>query len=172
MSAIKNYFEFFGIKEKFDIDLGQLRRDFIANSKKFHPDFHTESTSEEQEAILELSTINNEAWKILSDLQRRIAHLLDLHDQIPEEGKAQVPQEFLMDMMEINEALMELEMEGNVEKKQNLIHSIEQLEVSLHEDGRAAMKRWDEDDDLTALQEVRDYYLKLKYIDRIKQRIK
>ena len=171
MSSIKNYFEFFGIKEKFDVDMESLRKDFIANSKKFHPDFHTLASDEEQDRILELSTLNNEAWKILSDLQHRIAHLLQLKDQLPEEGKAQVPQEFLMEMMEINEALMELEMEENDERKQQVIKSMEELEQALHAEGQAAMNQWDEMQVESALAAVRDYHLKLKYIRRIKERL-
>ncbi len=172
MSSIKNYFEFFGIQEKFDVDLEALRKDFLANSKKFHPDFHTMASEEDQDKILELSSINNEAWKILSDLQHRIAHLLQLKDQLPEEGKAQVPQEFLMEMMDINEALMEIEMEDDTDRRKQIISDLEELEQSLNQEGQEAMAQWDEEQAESALTSVRDYYLKLKYIRRIKDRFK
>ena len=172
MSSIKNYFEFFGLEERFDIDLDELRKNFISKSKEFHPDFHTDASEEEQERILEISTVNNEGWKILSDLQHRIAHILQLKEAMPEEGKAQVPQDFLMEMMEINEALMELEFEENASDKNKILTQLEELENALHKEGKAAMDQWDKDQVETGLSSVRDYYLKLKYINRIKERLK
>jgi len=172
VSSIENYFKFFGIKERFDIDLGALRKDFIANSKKFHPDFHAGASEEEQDKILELSTLNNEAWKVLSDVQHRIAHILQIKDQMPEEGKAQVPQEFLMEMMDINEALMELEFDEDPDNKTKVIQAVDALEHMLNEEGQKAMSEWDNEQAENALTSVRDYYLKLKYIRRIKERIK
>ena len=172
MSDIKNYFEFFGLKEQFDLNVEELRKSFIANSKKFHPDFHTHASDEDQEKVLELATINNEAWKVLSDLQHRISHILKLNDEMPEEGKAEVSQDFLMEMMDINEALMDLEFEEDDLKKQALLKSLQELEDSIHAEGESAMKIWDESNDPSSLAAVRDYYLKLKYIRRIQEQIR
>ena len=59
--------------------------------------------------ILELSTLNNEAYKTLSDFDKRMKYILEIKAVLDEEGKNQIPQDFLMEMMDINEQLMELE---------------------------------------------------------------
>lgn len=166
-----NYFNFFGIEESFDIDLSSLRSKYILNSKKYHPDFHTLKSEQEQEQILEMSTLNNEAWKTLSDPVKRIDHLLSIHNIMPEEGKAQVPQEFLMDMMEINESLMELEFEKDQNSLNSVMQKIESIVKELEKEGHTSMSLWNIDKKPEDLERVKDYYLKLKYINRIRERL-
>ena len=54
-----NYFEFFGIEPAFLVDEAGLRKQFLANSQAFHPDFHTLKTDAEQQEALRLSSLNN-----------------------------------------------------------------------------------------------------------------
>ncbi len=167
-----NYFQFFNLPVQFNIDKKALRAQYIANSKLYHPDFHTLSSDIEQDKVLGKSTTNNEGWKTLSDPQKRTAHVLELNDALPEEGQAKVPQEFLMDMMDINEALMELEFDPDPAIKEKVNQSIQELEDGLNKEGQAAMDAWDEDQEEGFLTVVRDYYLKMKYLSRLKEKIK
>ena len=166
-----NYFDFFEINEAFSIDEGALRKSFILNSRKYHPDFHTLSDEASQEQVLELSTINNDGYNVLKDRFKRMQHLLTIKNKMPEEGQAQVPQEFLMEMMDINEALMELEFDASVAAKEKVLTDIADLEKTLHQEGQNAMDAWDEDHEDSFLDLIVDYYLKMKYIIRIKERI-
>lgn len=166
-----DYFTFFEIDTAFEIDLKALRLKYISNSKLYHPDFHTSASEADQDKVLEQSTINNEGWKILSDRQKRIAHVLEINDALPEEGQAKVPQEFLMEMMDINEALMELQFDPDPAIKENVQKSIQELTEQLESEGQAAMTAWDEDHETGFLIVVRDYYLKMKYLGRIKEKI-
>jgi len=93
-------FEFYNIPITFIPDEAALRKTFYANSKKYHPDFYTLASQEEQEKALELSTLNNEAFKILSDQDRRMKYILELKGVMGEEGQNNIPQDFLMEMME------------------------------------------------------------------------
>ena len=127
------------------------------------PYFHTLSDDTNQEEVLELSTINNDGYNILKDRFRRMQHLLSLKGKMPEEGQAKVPQEFLMEMMDINEALMELEFDGSPEAKEKVLTQIAQLENDLHLEGQSAMDAWDEDHEDTFLDLIVDYYLKMKF---------
>ena len=58
-----NYFEFYELEPQFFIDENLLKKKFYDLSKKFHPDFHANKSEEEQDKILELSTINNQAFE-------------------------------------------------------------------------------------------------------------
>ncbi|NUO01667.1 MAG: hypothetical protein HUU01_13755, partial [Saprospiraceae bacterium] len=130
-----NYFEFFGLPVSIELDEASLKRRFYENSKKFHPDFFTLESPEKQAEILELSTFNNEAWRTLSDFDSRLKYLLELKGLFGEEGTNVLPQEFLMDMMDINEAAMELEFDfdpaGYAILLQQLSEQEQQLQAEL-----------------------------------------
>ena len=72
-----NYFEFYNIPVSFKVDNAALKAIFYSNSKKYHPDFFTLENDEKQAEILELSTLNNEAYKTLKDFDKRMKYILD-----------------------------------------------------------------------------------------------
>src|ERR1700749_2915950 len=104
-----NYFDFYAIPETFNPDKTALKKTFYELSKKYHPDFHANEDEAKQQEILELSTINNKAWQTLSDPNKRLEYILKTHDLLQEGAKPQLPGDFLMEMMDINERLMEIE---------------------------------------------------------------
>ena len=73
-----NFFEFYEIPISFKVDEDALRTIFYSNSKKYHPDFYTLESDEKQAEILELSTLNNEAYKTLTDFDKRMKYILKL----------------------------------------------------------------------------------------------
>ncbi len=162
-----NYFEFFGLPESLHLDEAALKRRFYENSKKFHPDFFTLESPEKQAAILELSTLNNEAWRILSNFDSRLKYLLEIKGQLGEEGTNAIPQEFLMDMMDINEEAMELEFDFDPERFAALSHQLAKLEGDLQAElTRTLVPESAEADQFAAM---KDYHLKKKYLLRIKE---
>ncbi len=170
-----NYFEFYGIPLSFRPDEAQLRRIYYQNSKKYHPDFHTQSSAETQEEAMRLSALNNEAFLTLSDPDRRMRYILQIKGLLSEgEGQPpQVPQDFLLDMMDINEALMELELDYDTERFQQVAQTIAQLEQSLDEAIQPILERYTDDsphsqDDLRL---VRDYFLKKRYLLRTREKL-
>lgn len=104
-----DYYTFFQLPHKLSLDTAELKQRFYANSKKYHPDFFTLDSEENQSMALEKSSLNNQAYKTLLDFDKRLKYFLELHDQLAAEGENQIPQDFLMEMMEFNEKLMELE---------------------------------------------------------------
>ncbi|MBV6443719.1 MAG: Fe-S protein assembly co-chaperone HscB [Haliscomenobacteraceae bacterium CHB4] len=167
-----NYFEFFGLPVSFRVDEPALRRIFLENSKKFHPDFHTLANESEQARMLELSTLNNEAFKTLSDPDRRIQYVLKINGILGEEGKqTPLPQEFLMEMMDINESLMELEFDPDAGRYMQTLKSVENFENALYEDVRPVLESWTEADGPEPLRAVRDYFLKKRYLLRIRENL-
>ncbi|MEL6867695.1 MAG: DnaJ domain-containing protein, partial [Bacteroidota bacterium] len=79
-----NYFEFYELPVSFDLDAERLRKIFYANSRKYHPDFYTQDSAEAQAEALERSTLNNEAYKTLSNADLRMRYVLQLYAALPE----------------------------------------------------------------------------------------
>lgn len=165
-----NYFDFFGLPLSPGIDKAELKRRFYANSKRFHPDFHTLAGEDAREEALEQSTLNNQGYKILTDDDRRLKHLLDLKGVLGEEGSNKMPQAFLMEMMDINEALMELQFDENPAARKKVDKMIDDLEADFDEEVKTVLNHYD---DATVspedLEKLKDYYLKKRYLRRLRQ---
>jgi molecular chaperone HscB len=167
-----NYFEFYGLDERFFLDASGLKQVFYEKSRQLHPDFHTMSDPAEQMEKLQLSSVNNQAYKVLSDPDLRMAHILEIHGMKDEVGQASVPQEFLMEMMELNETLMDWEMDPDEEKKAAGMRVLKDWYEKLAAEAEPAMRAWDSGDrDAQKLEIVKAYWLKKKYLRRIETRL-
>lgn len=167
-----NYFSFYNIPVSFQVNKKRLKRIFYANSKKYHPDFFTLENEEKQSEILELSTLNNEAYKTLSDFDKRMKYVLDLKGILAEEGKNKVPPDFLMEMMDINEELMELQFDFEEHKFQQVSNALKNLESDIYQDISTIVETYDDaiatETDLILL---KNFYLKKRYLLRIKENL-
>ena len=167
-----NYFEFFKIPVSFNLNEAELKKAFYSNSKKFHPDFFTLESKEKQMEVLELSTINNNAFKTLSNFDKRMKYILELKEVLGEEGKNKIPQEFLMEMMEINENLMELEFDFDKNNFDEIQNSLKKLESILLEEVNPYIENYnDAAPKEVELDAIKNYFLKKRYLLRIKENL-
>ena len=167
-----DYFSFFDLRPSPRVDQAALKKAYYANSKQFHPDFHTLEDASTKDEVLEKSTLNNEAYRTLTDDDQRLRHLLELRGVLQEEGKNEVPQSFLMEIMEVNEALMELEFEDDPAVRLKVEGLIDQLEQDLEEDVATIVEEYDDERVSPAeLQQLKDYYLKRRYLMRLREKI-
>jgi molecular chaperone HscB len=120
-----DYFTFFGLPYKLNLDTANLEREFYALSRHLHPDINAISTPEEQEWSLQQSSSLNDAYRTLKDPILRTEYLLRLQGVRLEEqstaateearrtGKAKkqvVPPDLLEQVFELNMQLEEARM--------------------------------------------------------------
>ncbi len=162
-----NYFEFYGLPESFEIDQAQLKKKFYELSKKYHPDFYASESVEKQDEVLELSTLNNKAYQVLSSADKRVDYILREHNLLAEGDKYPLAPDFLMEMMEINEQLMDADDEQTINQiKTSVKEASEQLDSELaHQTKDFGIKTKTEQDE--ALKKVLDIYYRKKYLLRI-----
>ena len=120
-----DYFTFFGLSRKLNIDVTDLQRQFYGLSRKLHPDLHGQTSKQEQEWSLEQSSLLNDAYRTLKDPIKRTEYFLRLEGVELEEQsknatetarasgeikKQVVPPDLLEEVFELNMQLEELRM--------------------------------------------------------------
>ena len=156
-----NYFDLFEIPVSLKPDKTGLAQQYFALQKKYHPDFFTQTSEAEQAEALEISSMINKALKVLQQEDATIKYVLQLKGLLEEDEKYQLPPDFLMEMMELNEDLSE-----------NSIQQINNMEKSLYNDVASIIENYDDAATTTTeLLKVKEYYYKKKYLQRILDRI-
>ena len=161
-----DYFTFFGLPRKLDLDVNALERDFYELSRKLHPDLNARSGSQEQEWSLQQSSLLNDAYRTLKDPIKRTQYLLRLEGvELEEQSKSAteqarstgqikkqiVPPDLLEEVFELNMQLEELRMQKQLgEDDPALIEEIgkQKLELekkreSLSEELKTYWEDWD-----------------------------
>lgn len=168
-----NYFELYGLPVSFNPDGATVKQKFYELSRTYHPDRFTLAGADKQEEALQMSSANNEAYKTLKEPYATMAYVLKLHNMLEDEEKYNLPAGFLMEMMELNEALSEYEMD----ETQNGLY--ESAKNSLAEQ----LQQWQEDvTPLTTtyslgdhsealLLKIKEQYFRKKYLLRIQERM-
>jgi molecular chaperone HscB len=104
-----NYYDFFGLEHRLDLDLRDLEKRFYALSREHHPDRFSLKSHEEQQRALDATAILNDAYRTLRDPLARAEYLLKENGfDIGEQGSKNVPPELLEEVFELNMALEEL----------------------------------------------------------------
>ena len=164
-----NYFEFYGIPESFNLDDELIKKKFYQLSKQYHPDFYANEDEVKQQEILELSTLNNKAYQTLSNPSKLLEYILRLHELVSEGAKPQLPADFLMEMMDINERLMEVD---NAHELGSITGEVAAIEGDINEKLNGLTVDYNNLDDTareSRLTKIADIYFRQKYLLRIKE---
>ena len=160
-----NYFEMFGLPIAFKADSNQLRTAFMNIQRASHPDKFAQGTIEEQELALEQSAMANKAFTLLNNKEQLLPYVLTLTGHIEADEKYNLAPDFLMEMMELNESWMDAEDETT---KQSLMAQINTLKNDIYSPIKAYLEANSVVDiPQEAMLQIKDYYYKKKYLDRI-----
>ena len=148
-AAPVDYFLFFGLPRKLNLDVAALERDFYALSRKLHPDLFAQGEAEQRKWSLEKSSRLNDAYRTLKDPVARTEYLLRLQGVDFDEQSSQateaartsgqakkqvVPPDMLEEVFELNMQLEELRMNQRMgEQDPDLIGQLEEQKKSLQQ---------------------------------------
>src|SRR5688500_5612570 len=167
-----NYFELFEIPVQLVVDSSSLQKKFIELSRKYHPDYFATQSSEKQAEVLEISASLNKAWKTFQNPDETIKYVLRSKGLLEEEEKFQLPPGFLMEMMEINEQLAEAKMDGEPATITDLQSTLNNLQNEIYEPVKEIVEHYKEGVTTEKeLLQVKEYYFKKKYLNRIGQQL-
>src|SRR5580698_9981477 len=165
-AAQVDYFAFFGLPRKLNLDVKPLERNFYELSRKLHPDLSARASAQEQEWSLQQSSMLNDAYRTLKDPIKRTQYLLRLEGvELEEQSKAAteqarasgelkkqiVPPDLLEEVFELNMHLEELRMNKKVgdddpallEEIGKAKLALESKDEALLHELRASWKQWD-----------------------------
>ncbi len=164
-----NYFELFDIPVQLKVNTALLSKKFFELSKKYHPDYFANDNEEVQAEALEKSALLNKAWKIFQNPDATIKYVLQEKELLEEEEKYELPPDFLMEVMDINEQLMDADEPDAVI---HLTSTIENLQAEIYEPVKEMVENYQNDIATEKeLLQVKEYYYKKKYLDRIRREL-
>ena len=164
-----NYFELFEIPVQLKVEKNALSGKFFELNRKYHPDYFVKDNPEAQSEALEKSALLNKAFKTFQNPDETIKYVLQLKGLLEEEEKYELPVDFLKEVLEINEKLMD---DDKSETTSNLKSRIEKLQTDIYEPVKEIVEHYQEGftSEKELLQE-KEYYYKKKYLQRIQQQL-
>lgn len=165
------YFELFDMPISLVVDAKAVTKKYYELSRLYHPDNFSLADDAKQSRALEMSAKINQAKKTLSNAHARLAYILKEKGIVVSEEKYQLPHKFLGEMMDINEALMELEFDPNPAMKEKIKGDVSVQTNKLY----AEVKIYFEAENLDITEEnrtpLKEYYYKKKYLERIEEKL-
>jgi molecular chaperone HscB len=173
-----DYFSFFGIPRRLDVDAHDLERRFRDLSRQFHPDYFYNAPPAERLASLERSSYLNDAYRVLRNPAARIEYLLSLEGFAPvksDEGSVHVPPSLLEEVFALNEELDEIrelrESGGDAAALRQRLESarkpIEARREQHERQLRELSAKWDAGHDRSTLETLRERMLERNYISNL-----
>ena len=165
-----NYFELFDIPVQLKVDKPKLASKYFELSRKHHPDYYINENPEKQQSVLEISAQLNKAYKTFQNTDETIKYTLQLKGMLQEEEKYQLPQDFLMGVLEINEQLVDIG--DDPAGKERIQLAIDNMQLAIYEPVKDIIEYYQEG--ITTekdLLKVKEYYFKKKYLQRIQQQL-
>ncbi len=159
-----NYFELFDLPVAPTIDKSSLSRKYFELQKKFHPDFFSGADENEKEAMMQQSAAVNKAYKIFQDPERTIEYFLQATGLISEDEKYELPPDFLMEVMELNEEL--------TENEAGALKAVSVFEEDLAGEVKDIIQNYSTGNvDGADMEKLKSYYYRRKYLKRILDRL-
>jgi len=150
VTTSQNYFQLFGVKQAFDLDLKQLADAYRKIQRSTHPDRHTQGSKRDQLLSMQYAATVNEAYETLKSPLKRAIYLLQLRGiDLTGDNSTAMDEAFLMQQIELREKLEavqhaqapEQELEQMAEALQAQLEGYqEQFKKSLSEASPAALE--------------------------------
>lgn len=103
---MQNHFELFQLPEEFAIDMSALNLAYHEMQGRVHPDKFATASDPEKRVAMQWATLVNEAYQTLKSPLKRASYLCEMHGiDLQTESNTSMPPDFLMQQMELREAL-------------------------------------------------------------------
>ena len=104
---MQNLFEILGLAPDFTLNLKALEQAYFTAQRVTHPDRFIGKPEAERVAAISRSQLVNDAYETLKDPLRRAEHLLEIENIHALADEQKVPNDILMEMMELRERIFD-----------------------------------------------------------------
>lgn len=164
--SARNFFEFFDLLPGFEIDLDALTTRYRELQRTVHPDRFAQASAQERRLAVQTAANINDAFRTLKDPVERALYLLRLKGQAVDDAVArQLDPEFLMEQIELREALAEARSSPQAAVElTRILALIDRHEMQILDALRAAFRQEGE----AALQQANQAVQKLRFMKRLR----
>ena len=167
MRPASNYFDFFGLPHKLNLDSKDLESRFYELSKQWHPDLFARSGPEAKRMSEAATATLNDGYRTLKDPLARAEYLLKEHGL---DGGGQrsntVPPELLDEVFDLNSAL-EDEIENSRSQLEQFREKFRKMTADLDEELHSQFVLYDEFENQANLEAIRGILNRRKYISNL-----
>ena len=163
-----NHFELFQLPVGFDIDLGALTARYRDLQRSVHPDRFASAPDRDRRTSMQAATQLNDAFQTLKDPMRRARYMLELAGVHMDDQDTAMEPEFLMEQMELREALDEAKHSESPEASINrLMVTVGRLQSGIIDQINEQFARGDD----RSLEVVAVSVRKLQFLTRLREEI-
>ncbi len=158
------YFELYDLKPAYFLNEAEIKSKFLQLSRKYHPDHFALNTDDEKIQADEMSSLNNKAFRILKHPDSRLKYLLELKQMIQDEEVYTLDQDFLMEMLDINDLVME--------DPETAANQLDSIEKTIYQEIKSLLENYDHEKiSPLELTQLKAYHYKKRYLWRIRENI-
>jgi molecular chaperone HscB len=153
-------FAVFGLPRRFAVDLADLEKRYRELSRRHHPDRFATAPAAERVRALGATTQLNDAYRLLKRPDARAQHLLSLAGMGITDAD-RLPEDFLVDVLELREELSEARASGDRVRADELEEDVKSRQIAVMARVEAALSS-----DPPALASAKADLMTLRYFDR------
>ncbi len=161
-----NFFQLFDVPVSFDVDLDLIHQHYMELQKAVHPDRFVNASAQEKRISMQQTSRINEALNTLKQPVDRALYLLKLKDiDINFENETTMDADFLMEQMEMREALSE------VREKDDPLAELDRVGNEVKAKTKNMMNDFSSCYEADRLDEARELIRKMQFMQKAKKEI-
>ena len=161
----QNYFALLGLEDGFDLDTAALSENYRALQRVTHPDRFASASDKERRLSVQQAARINDAYNTLKSPLLRAVYLLSLRGvDVQIESNANMQPAFLMEQMDLREALDEASAAASIDAVIDLLDQIDAKERAL----RASLSADFSENSEASLQRAATNVRKLQFFSKLR----
>jgi molecular chaperone HscB len=170
-TSLPDYFDLYGLAPGFHPDANAVRKRFYELSRQHHPDRAGGGDAAAQIVALQLTAQVNEGYRLFRNPDALMGYILKRERVVEEEEAYQLPPDFLMEMMDLNETIVDAKTAPDMqsEAERQAAAAFGEWETSAN----PLMERYDGGErSPELLAALKDAYYRRKYLLRIQEQLR
>lgn len=167
MTTPSTHFDILGLPRRYHLGPGEIEDRYHAAAREHHPDRHMKSDAQTRVSSALRTAQLTEAYRTLKDPVRRAEYLLKLEGIVISDERSghKVGPEFLQEILELREGLMEARMEGDEARIVALGSEVRERQARTLTDIDRGFARYDAGES-SVLREIANALVALRYYRR------